>query len=89
MERIIPRKSHSTKAICSFIMLNKGRSKINHMTNAVYFYDGKRVRNTNGNEEWMDMRNEATVWKILIVSVVIYLYSLNPPSSSYNAINTL
>lgn len=41
MERIIPKKSHSTKAICPFSVLNKGRSKIYHMTNTIYFCDNK------------------------------------------------
>lgn len=53
------------------------------------FMMAKRVRNTKDNEDWMDVGNEATVRKILIVCVVIYLCSLNPPSSSYDAINTL
>lgn len=48
MERMIHKKSHSTKAICSFSMLNKGRNKINHMANAIYFYDSREDEKSHG-----------------------------------------
>lgn len=40
-EKMIPKKNHSTNVICSLSMISKGRSKINHMINAIYFYDSK------------------------------------------------
>lgn len=87
MERMIPKKSHSTKTICSFCVLNKGRRSINRMTSANSFCDSKEYEKYC--RPWkMDMNNKATVWEVLIVFVFIYLYLSNPPSSPYNAINT-
>lgn len=81
MERIIPKKNPTTKAICSLSVLNKARSEINHMTNAIYLQGGKEGEKYHG--RWVVTGNEAAVWKVLIVCLVIYLYFLNPPSSSY------
>lgn len=87
MGRMIPKKSHSIKAIWYFSVLNKGRSKINHMTNEIYFYDSEkdekyhRQWKMDGYKQWSNcMENFA-------VCVFIYLDFPNPPSSSYNAIN--
>lgn len=40
-ERMIPKKNHSTNIISSLSTISKGRSKINRMINAIYFYDSK------------------------------------------------
>lgn len=71
MERTIPNKKHSTEAVFSFSMITKGKSKINYLTNAICFYDNKRMRNTMG--------NETTVWKILTFCFYMFIF----PYSSF------
>lgn len=74
MEKIIPKKSQSTKAICLFSMLNKDKSKKTTWPMQSIFMIAKSMRNTIGNESRMDTSNEATVWKSLTVCVS-YVYS--------------
>ena len=88
-ERMIPKKNHSTKVICSLSMINKARSKINHMTNAIYFYDNKedekyhRQWKMDGHKWWSNYMG------IFDSFVFMYLYFPNPSSSPYNAIKAL
>lgn len=54
---MIHKKSHSTKPICSFSMLNEGRNKTNNMANATYFYHSREDEKYHG--QWkMDRYNQ-------------------------------
>lgn len=72
MERMIHKKSHSTKPICFFSMLNEGRTRLTTWPMPSIFTTAGRMRNTMGSGKWVDTSSEATVWEILIV--VLYTY---------------
>lgn len=72
MERMIHKKSHSTKPICFFSMLNEGRIRQTTWPMQSIFMTAERMRNTMGSGKWVDTSSEATVWEILIV--VLYTY---------------
>lgn len=84
LEMMIPKKDHSAKALCSFSTWNKGRSKINHMTNAIYFYDSKedekyhRQWKMDGHKQWNNCMGS---FNSFLFSYIEYLYFPYPPSS--------